>query len=355
MKLGYVALVVLLFSTQASADNDDAAAGNALVKEVLASVQTAPLQQQMMSENVTVYGQVTPSSRQVMVLSVPRAGQITAINVVVGQHVRKGQVLLSFANAPEVDQVWRQALIAVDSAQRERARTAQLLAQHLSTAEQLAIADKTLADAKVQLETLQQLGTDQHVSALKASRDGWVSAVNVAVGARVTAGMQLFELSPDAATHITLEAETADSQRIQVGAPVKVLSLVGADRAASGWVERVAVAVTAATQQVAITVTVPAGKFMSGERVKGIVTLQQQRAWVVPRLAVLTDDVGTYLYQVKNNRAVRIAVRTGIENAENVAVEGPFLLGAPVVIVGNYELTPGMAVRVQAPVHSGAL
>jgi RND family efflux transporter MFP subunit len=356
MKLGCVVLVALLFSIQASADNDDAAAaGDVPVKAVRASVRTAVLRQQMMSENVTVYGQVTPSSRRVTVLSEPRAGQIAEMKVLVGQRVHKGQVLLTFANAPETDQAWRQAFIAVNSAQSERSRMAQLLAQHLATAGQLAAAEKTFADAKAQLEAQQQLGAGRHLSPLKAPCDGWVSAVNVAAGTRVTAGTQLLELSPDAATHITFAAEVADSQRIQVGMPVKIVSLVGADRTVPGRVERIAVAVTASTQQVGIGVTMPVGVFMSGERVKGILTLQRQLSWVVPRLAVLTDDEGAYLYQVKNGHAVRIAVRTGIENAENIAVDGPFLPGAPVVIVGNYELTSGMAVRVQAPVYSGAL
>ena len=355
MKLGYVVLATLLLSTQVSADNDDAVAGDAPVKAVRASVRTAPLQQQMISESVAVYGQVMPSSRLVTVLSEPRAGQVIAMNVVVGQHVRKGQTLLTFANAPETDQSWRQASIAVDSAQSERSRLAQLLAQHLATAGKLAAADKTLADAKAQLEAQQQLGAGRHLSPLKTPSDGWVSAVNVAAGTRVTAGTQLLELSPDAATHTTFAVEVEDSQRIQIGMPVKIVSLVGADRSVSGRVERIAVAVTASTQQVGIGVTMPVGVFMSGERVKGILTLQRQLSWVVPRLAVLRDDMGACLYQVKNGHAVRIAVRTGIENAENIAVDGPFLPGAPVVIVGNYELTPGMAVRVQAPVDSGAL
>ncbi len=350
MKRRYASALIafgLLVSLGAAGDDDDAPAGQS-VHAVVAEVRLVSLRQQLMSETVTAYGQVAPDARQVMTVSVPRAGQVTVLYVVAGQAIRKGEPLLAFTDAAETAQAWQQARLALDYARKERARTAQLLAQQLATAAQLAAADQAVADAQAAWETQRKIGAGHAVSLLRAPCDAWVMAVPVSVGERMAANVPLLQLSPGAQQAL-LSVEAADSRRLRTGMPVQLVSLMGTGATSRGQVVRVAGALNPQTRQVDVAVSVPQADFLSGERVRGEIRLQQHAATVVPRSAVLADVVGHYIYQVRNGRAWRIAVQTGLENAEVIAVDGAFLPGAPVVATGNYELQNGMAVRTGTP------
>jgi hypothetical protein len=65
----------------------------------------------------------------------------------------------------------------------------------------------------------------------------------------------------------------------------------------------------------------------------------------VPRQAVLSDDNGSYLYQVAAGHARRVAVAKRAEAGNLVGVDGKLDPALPVVALGNYELEDGMAVR----------
>ena len=67
---------------------------------------------------------------------------------------------------------------------------------------------------------------------------------------------------------------------------------------------------------------------------------------VVPRSAVLPDDEKQVLFTVKNGKAVKHEVKTGITNDDFVEVLSHELHeGDLVVSLGNYELEDGMAIQ----------
>jgi hypothetical protein len=69
---------------------------------------------------------------------------------------------------------------------------------------------------------------------------------------------------------------------------------------------------------------------------------------VVPREAVLPGEDGSTLFTVKDGKAVKHKVKVGIENDEQVQIIADDVAeGDLAVIVGNYELEDGMAVKVQ--------
>jgi hypothetical protein len=80
-------------------------------------------------------------------------------------------------------------------------------------------------------------------------------------------------------------------------------------------------------------------------RVQAAIEIGRHQAWAVPRQAVLNDEGGAFLYQVANGHARRVAVRTLTENDQQYGVEGALAANLPVVVLGNYELKDGMAVR----------
>jgi hypothetical protein len=71
-------------------------------------------------------------------------------------------------------------------------------------------------------------------------------------------------------------------------------------------------------------------------------------ALAVPHDALLSDEQGDYVFQVRDGKARRVAVKRGLDAGGLVAVEGLADTRAPVVVEGNYELEDGMAVRESA-------
>jgi len=73
---------------------------------------------------------------------------------------------------------------------------------------------------------------------------------------------------------------------------------------------------------------------------------KKDHALVVPRSAVLPDDDKQVLFTVKDGKAVRHEIKTGLVTDELVEVIGDNLhAGDSVVTLGNYELEDGMEIQ----------
>jgi hypothetical protein len=90
-----------------------------------------------------------------------------------------------------------------------------------------------------------------------------------------------------------------------------------------------------------------ASDLLSGAHLRATVETEGMDGWIVPRDAVLTDDMGPYVFQVDGGKAARIGV-TILGGAEDrLAVSGPIDPKKKLVTAGNYELADGGAVREQ--------
>jgi hypothetical protein len=82
--------------------------------------------------------------------------------------------------------------------------------------------------------------------------------------------------------------------------------------------------------------------------VEAAIRLGRIDAWSVPRQAVLSDEQGSYLFQVADGHARRVAVAVRGEDGATYGVDGKLDPNLPVVVLGNYELRDGMRVRGEA-------
>ncbi|HET9113672.1 MAG TPA: efflux RND transporter periplasmic adaptor subunit [Burkholderiales bacterium] len=344
MKFGVILFFVMLIASPARAGDDDTPAATPH-GEISAAVQIAALRQQTVGDAVRAYGLVTVDSRQSQAISVPRAGQIAEMNITVGQRVSKGMLLLTFATSPEAASAYRQAEAAVQAAEAQRRSVTQLLQQQLATRSQRAAADKLLADAQASLNALQKNGAGKSIERLVAPFDALVSAVAVQPGDRVAPGAVLVRLSRSGVQRAVLGVEPDDAARVRAGMPVKISAVFGTV-AVEGRIAQVDGQIDPQTQLVNVRVDLPAAAFLPGSQVRGEIRLDRYTATVVPRSAVLRDGRGAYLFQVSSGKAQRIAVRTGLEQKGMIVVSGDLIAGAPVVVLGNYELHNGMAVRI---------
>ena len=290
------------------------------------------------------FGSAAPSALAVKNLSLPQAGQVTAVQVVQGQAVKKGQTLLTFATMPSTLASYRQAQTAVTLAQAQRLHAAQLLAQQLGTKDQLATADKALADARAQLAALKREGAGQAGVTVTAPFDGVVTATPISAGDRPAAGSTLMTVSRSAGLQVALGLEPGYRPLMRYGLAVQ-LEPLGGGPTVQGHVIRVDSVLNPRSRLVDVDVYVPAGEAISGQAFRGQITVGRLDGWFVPHDAVRLEDGRAFIFQVAGGKAHQVNVEVLQAGRDTDVVSGPVDSSRPVVTAGAYQLDDGDAVR----------
>jgi len=327
-------------------------AAAALPAEPRARVQTQPLAVHNLKKTVVAYGQVQADPDHISSISLPRAGTINRLLVRLGQRVSEGQILLELDTAPQVRMDYQQAKAAVDYARSKLEQTQSLFSQQLATRDQVAAAQRDLKDAEAKLTAQVKLGSGEKMTIIRAPFAGIVTELNVSLGQRVQADTGAMLVASGDTLIVPLGVEPEDAGAVRPGMKVVLESLFEAQWRVEAAVDTVLAMVNPTTRLVDVLTRVPASKskpLMLGNRIKGTITIEAESALAVPRSAVLRDAQGAYLFIVKNGRAHRVKVATGLQDGNLLAVEGPLKAGDAVVIVGNYELADGMAVQEVGP------
>ncbi len=332
-----VALLVFVISSAAHATDT---APSVLVR-------VAPLTRHMLTENLEGYGIVSAATGNETGIALPRAGRLLRLEVTTGQVVKKGDKLFEFGTATADSLAYQQAHSAQQLAHRDLQRTESMFSQKLVTAAQLDTARKALRDAEDALAAQVRLGSAKTVEQMNAPYDGVVMAVSANQGDFLAAGAALLRLQKAGPQQVQIGVEPEDALRVATGMPVRIVSVFNPAISVMAKVSGIHGALDQQTRLIAITVKLDKGTvhFFPGTRVRGEITIARQNLPAVPRAAVLSDAKGSYLFQVENGKAKRVAVVTGLESKGVVAVSGTFNPALPVVIQGNYELSDGMAVR----------
>src|SRR5471030_970302 len=315
-------------------DGEDA--GSALIV-------TQAVKQQDMALTATAYGDVdagVPES-----LSFTQAGRLARLDVLPGQSVHRGDVIATLDSDPAAMAAYAQAANAQAFAQRELRRNQDLLALQLATQSQVDAAARQLQDAQAGQA---KLGGAQTSLQLKAPFDAVVTSIAVAQGERLAAGAVVAQLDRRDTPRVLLQVEPSLSGQLRAGMPVTLTPLQGDATPFAAAIAQVQSAVDPKTQMVGAVVPLNPAKaagLLAGMRVLAVIELGRRRAWSVPRQAVLSDERGSYLFQVVQGKAHRVNVRTLVETSSIYGVDGALAAGQPVVGQGNYELSDGMAVR----------
>jgi membrane fusion protein (multidrug efflux system) len=315
-----------------------------------AQVQIKPLAEHTLKETVLAYGRVQPDPEHISSISLPQAGMIDRLLVRLGERVTADQELLELDTAPKVTMDYQQAKAAVDYARNKLDQTEHLFSQQLATRDEVSIADRDLKDAEARLDALRNLGSQKKQVIIRAPFAGIITQLKVSQGQRVQADTEAMLVASGNTLIVPLGVEPEEARRIKPGMPVVLESLFEATWHVEVEVTKVLAMVNPTTRLVEVLTRVPASKsapLVIGNRIKGTITLRHETTLAVSRSAVLTDAEGPYLFVVREDRACRVNVATGIEEGDLVAVQGPLKVGEPVVFAGNYELKDGMAVKVE--------
>ncbi len=310
-----------------------------------------PIEKKMLTETVEAYGTISSDSSGVININVPRQAIIGSIDVLPGQSVKKGQLLIELGSDPEASVVYTQASTALNTARSEFTRTKQLVDEQLATDSQLAAAQKALSDAEAIYKAQQQMGGGLSSQKITAPFDGTITTLSIARGDRVAPGTAMLQISASHALRAELGIEPKECSRIKPGMKVIAAPVFDKDAKVEGSITQVQSMINPTSQLVMAFASVSndEGVLIQGGAVRATIIIDTKEAYAVPREAVLLDDKGEYIFQVKDGKAQRANVKDGLEFEGYVGIEGDFDPNLPVVASGNYELQDGVAVREDKP------
>ncbi|MCZ7447448.1 efflux RND transporter periplasmic adaptor subunit [Agrobacterium rhizogenes] len=325
----------------------------------LTAQEIATIGMRPMAERLSISGELQPVSR--VVIRAREAGKILDMNVREGQVVRAGDVLVRF----ETDELQSTLLLRQsdrDAAEAELtlamqalARTEQLAAKNIASAEQL---DKAKSDVVVKTARVQSLSAQVDIARLalrnaeiRAPFAGTVTRRVAETGARIGADGELLTLVDTSELEAKVLVATRNIPRVARGqtAELEIDGLAG--RIVKGTVERISPVAEDGTRVVAVylRLTNRDGLLWGGMFAGGSILLREKNdALVVPAIALRKDETGYHVLKVQDGHLRRQTVAVGphwdggslIEIGAGLA-DGETILTAPLP-----ELRPDMAVTI---------
>ncbi|RZI44693.1 efflux RND transporter periplasmic adaptor subunit [Herbaspirillum sp. HC18] len=294
--------------------------------------------------------------------------RLAEVHANVGDQVRAGQVLATFANEMVTADVAQaraglleaEANAADAAANAARARTLQatgaLSEQQINqymTMEQTArakveAAKATLAAQQLRLKYVQVVAPDS----------GVISARAATVGAVVPAGTELFRLIRRGRLEWRAEVTSSELGKIRTGTPAEVTAVNGTQlkgkvRMVGPTVDpqnRAAIVYVDLQQAADVTAPAKAGMFARGE-----FDLGASPALTVPQTAVVLRDGFSYVFRLaQDNRVQQVKVRTGRRIGDRVEVLDGLKADAQVVVNGAGFLNDGDLVRLASDAPAGS-
>lgn len=285
--------------------------------------------------------------------------RVADVRVNVGDVVKKGQVLATFApetvNADVAQakaglaEARANAADAAGNATRAKTleKTGALSQQQINqyqTSAQTAKAKVEAAEAALAVQQVRGRNTQ-----VLAPDDGVISARSATVGGVVAAGTEMFKLIRQGRLEWRAEVTSSELTRIAVGTPVSVVSASGAQ--VSGKVRSIAPTVDPQTRNALVYVDVPnvlqnrglkAGMFARGDFLLG-----RSSAWTVPQASIVPRDGFNYLLLLQpENRVSQLKIETGRRVGDRVEITTKLPADARVVVQGAGFLNDGDLVRV---------
>jgi HlyD family secretion protein len=282
--------------------------------------------------------------------------RLAEVRVNVGDAVKKGQVLATFApdmmqaDVAQIRAVVAEAEAALAEAAANAARARELQNSGALSEQQInqyATAERT-AQARLEAQRAQA-----NVQALRlrqtqvlAPDDGVISSRTATVGAVLPAGTELFRMIRQGRLEWRAEVPATDLARIQPGMAVSVTPVGGATLA--GKVRMLAPTVDAQTRNGIVYVDLtPSRDARAGMFARGEFDIGTGQGLTLPQSAVLLRDGFSYVLRIgPDSKLIETKVATGQRLGDRVQITGGLDAQARVVASGGGFLADGDLVRV---------
>jgi len=316
--------------------------------ESVAQVETMQLHKGEIQETLRAYGVVLPLPEKLITLSVPYISKVDKIQVNQGQVVQQGDLLLTLKPGAMAMLQWQQAQSELQAATSENQLLHQRIQLKLATKQDLVISRLRVERAQLMLQNLADQGIAKQQQ-IKAEHDGIVYLVNVQQGQIIAAGAPLLQLVDQNQWVVRLGIEPEDYEHLKVDQQVLITPVnTPVSEPVKGRIEIITQQIDPLTRLLNVFVRPELNQtLLINDFVDAQIIISSSNVFVVPQQAVLPDDGGYSLFTVENGHAVKHQVQVGLSNDTQIAVLAADLKEQDeVVVLGNYELEPGMLVSV---------
>jgi RND family efflux transporter MFP subunit len=283
--------------------------------------------------------------------------RVAAVNVEVGDRVRKGQELVHLAeDLLASDVASKRANLEQAQASLENAESAYRRAHSLSGSGALSQSDldklraeELAARARVAVSTAELQASDLRLrhTRVTAPDDGVITARSVNVGQVAQVGTEMLRLLRKGRVEWRAEIPESRIREIRVGQHVKLTTADGAQL--DGKVRTIAPTIESSTRAGLVYVDIPStgGAARPGMFARGEILLGESAAGMVPLSSVVTQDGYTYVFVVNDQQlVVRRRVETGAVRDKQIEILGGVQPGERIVDKGAGFLKDGDRVRV---------
>ncbi len=270
---------------------------------------------------------------------IPKAmGNVTSVNVELGQKVTKGTVLFTIDNT-QVATAYNQAKASYNDAQTNLSRMETLYREGAISLQQYEQAKTTYTVAK-EAYTAASDGVSNYV--VTAPIDGYITSINVAVGSMASQAAAAATI----ANIDKLEIDTSISEniinKIKVGDKVEVLVSSVSDKPFTGTVTALspAPAVGSLTYPMKVTLDNATAEVKPGMFAEVIIVSDKTTDVIaLPSTAVLIKSGKTVVAVIEDGKKVVFReVVVGVDNGELAEIKSGIKKGDTVVIEGQYYL-----------------
>ena len=282
--------------------------------------------------------------------------RLAAVNVNVGDAVKKGQVLATFTtDTARADSLQSQASVVQAEAgylnakaDADRARSIQ--DSGALSASQIAQYVTQEKVAKAQWEAAKALLSATEIrfgnTTVKAPDDGLISARGATVGAVVGAGQELFRLIRQGRMEWRAEVTASEVGRIRVGQKAQVTLATGTEL--TGQVRAIAPSANEQTRNILVYVDLPRhNDLKAGTFARGVFAIGQSEALTAPTPAIVVRDGNNFVFVVDaDNKAAARQVQTGRRVGDRVEIVEGLQPGERLAVQGAGFLNDGDLVKV---------
>ena len=311
----------------------------------LTLVTTMPVATQKFEHKVDVRG--TVQSRSNVMISAETAAAVQQVNVVEGQQVRKGQLLIS-QDGEILKKNIKELEASLTLAKTIFERQEKLWEQNIGTEVQYLEAKNRMESLELKLATTK---TQLSKTKIRAPFDGIVDMVNVRVGEMAQPGVPIVRLVSMSRMYIKADVSESFVGKFRTGQEVNVY-FPSTDVSLKSSVKAIGMVINPNNRTFDLEVSIPDGLKVKPNMI-AVLTLadyEKDNAIAVPTKIIQSDRLGKFVFKVNKEgnetKVVRQDVELGVTYGNNTEVKNGLNPDDELVVKGGLGLKDGNQVKI---------
>ncbi|MHA3114599.1 efflux RND transporter periplasmic adaptor subunit [Acinetobacter sp. ANC 4635] len=348
--IGVIFILLSKKSTKSSQDHPTSSKN----EQSSLSVNVISPQSRAWENTINASGQI--AAWQEIIISPEISGyRIAKLYVDVGDHVKKGQLLVSLADdSLKADLRKQLATVQEKQVSLQQAQSNYQRAKVIGSGG--ALSDQKIEEYRIDVASAQaslaSAQADLDSSKIKLSQasiyavdNGVVSSKSAILGNVISSGTELYRLIRQGQLEWRPEVDAKQIGNIKIGQAVNLTLSNGT--AMTGVVRTIGPALSTSTGRSTVYVRLNAGAAQSGMFADGKISTGMTTANTIPQTALVQRDGRSYVYVVNADQTVKsIAVQTGRYNQGEVEILSPLASNLRIVQRGGSFLSEGVKVSI---------